>query len=618
MDSINIKGRIYFAILALLMVLISCKTDEPKSSENNILTFSVEQQIGQAVISTADTLVTAIVEKTVDLTNLAAQIVVSNKASIVPAPAEPQNFTKPVIYVVTAENGDVKKWKAIVGYQPSSDKDILTFTLNEQYKTPKIYADSIVVIVNENADIKNLTPTIEVSAGATVEPASGQAVDFSSGVVIYTVTAQDLSTKQYRVLLTKRASSKADILLFKVEGQIGETYFNEKKIRCMVGPDANLTSIVPVIEVSDKARVQPESGKPVDFSKGAVTFTVFSELGSYQNYLAEVGYSINEPDNPLFKYVGRFDFTDVKRPRVHAPGAYVFFKFKGTYVEVEVYDQQQWGNQNYLEIIIDGKRERIQTQYKKNTLRYDGLADTEHTFMLVKDTEAGIGYIEFGGARCDQLIAPGDLPTRKLEFIGNSITCGTGADLSAVACGAGNWFDQHNAYMSYGPRVARSLNAQWHLSSVSGIGLVHSCCDMGYVISNVFDKTSLLNGSANWDFIRYIPDAVCITLGQNDGVQDSTVFCTAYVNFIKFIRTKYPDAHVICLTSPMDGGSLSAALAKYGQAVAGYFNANGDAKVHYYAYTRGWNSGCDTHPNLDEHAEIAAELEVKLKQVLGW
>ena len=61
-----------------------------------------------------------------------------------------------------------------------------------------------------------------------------------------------------------------------------------------------------------------------------------------------------------------------------------------------------------------------------------------------------------------------------MEFIENSITCGTGSDQSVVPCDKGVRQDQHNAYLSYSPAVARSFNAQWQLSAVSGIGLMHS------------------------------------------------------------------------------------------------------------------------------------------------
>jgi putative lipase involved disintegration of autophagic bodies len=58
-----------------------------------------------------------------------------------------------------------------------------------------------------------------------------------------------------------------------------------------------------------------------------------------------------------------------------------------------------------------------------------------------------------------------------------------------------------------------------------------------------------------WDFTNYQPDVVTVCLGQNDGVQDSTIFCSAYVNFLKRMRSYYPTAQIILVTSS-DGGSV--------------------------------------------------------------
>jgi hypothetical protein len=75
-----------------------------------------------------------------------------------------------------------------------------------------------------------------------------------------------------------------------------------------------------------------------------------------------------------------------------------------------------------------------------------------------------------------------------------------GSDLSAVPCGKGVWQDQHNAYLSYGPVTARALSAQYHLSAVSGIGLMHSCCNMNIIMPQVYDKISMRNDTINWNF----------------------------------------------------------------------------------------------------------------------
>lgn len=54
-------------------------------------------------------------------------------------------------------------------------------------------------------DLKKLVPTIEVSAKATVTPASGATVDFSSNKAIFTVVAEDGSSKIYTASISGRA-----------------------------------------------------------------------------------------------------------------------------------------------------------------------------------------------------------------------------------------------------------------------------------------------------------------------------------------------------------------------------------------------------------------------------
>ena len=51
----------------------------------------------------------------------------------------------------------------------------------------------------ESGDVSALVPTIEVSAGATVTPASGSAVSFASGSATFTVVAEDGTSKVYTV-----------------------------------------------------------------------------------------------------------------------------------------------------------------------------------------------------------------------------------------------------------------------------------------------------------------------------------------------------------------------------------------------------------------------------------
>ena len=81
--------------------------------------------------------------------------------------------------------------------------DITAFTFDSEavVEQPVIDGTNITFKVMEGADITALVPTITISEGATVTPASGVAQDFSNGkTVTYTVVSEDYATtKSYTV-----------------------------------------------------------------------------------------------------------------------------------------------------------------------------------------------------------------------------------------------------------------------------------------------------------------------------------------------------------------------------------------------------------------------------------
>jgi len=325
-------------------------------------------------------------------------------------------------------------------------------------------------------------------------------------------------------------------------------------------------------------------------------------------------------DHPHIQYTGRIDFSNPKLPRFWQPGVYISIYFKGSYCDVIVNDEVLWGkNHNYLEVVLDGHPVRLQTKGKTDTITVaQHLSGGNHTLVIYKNTEANIGYLELVGFRCEALLEPTPKPVRKIESIGNSITCGTGSDQSAIPCGKGVWHDQHNAYMSYAAITARELNAQYHLSAVSGIGLMHSCCNMDIIMPQVFDKVSMRDNKIAWDFRSYQPDIVTVCLGQNDGVQDSTVFCSNYLSFLKILRGHYPHADFIFLSSPMADETLKGFMKKALVAVALKLQHEGDTNVHTYFFSRSYTSGCDFHPTMEEHTQIATELTEAVRKIMHW
>ena len=335
-----------------------------------------------------------------------------------------------------------------------------------------------------------------------------------------------------------------------------------------------------------------------------------------------IGVNIYSADDERIQYTGRVDFSDPKLPRFWQPGVTVTMRIEGNHCWLIIQDEMLWGsNHNYIELVVDGMAIRMQTKSKRDTInagQYFMPGKKFHDVQLIKNTEANIGYLEFAEIQCHDLLKPSPKAIRKIECIGNSITCGAGSDMSVVPCGTGKWHDQHNAYMSYAAIMSRSLNAQSHLSAVSGIGLMHSCCNMNIIMPQVYDKISMRNDSIQWDFKNYQPDLVTICLGQNDGIQDSAAFCNNYISFLKTLRNYYPKSTFILLSSPMANEKLRNFMKATITAVQRSMNSGGDKKVYSYIFTKQYSSGCDYHPSLDEHKLIAKELTPFIKKVMNW
>ncbi len=327
-------------------------------------------------------------------------------------------------------------------------------------------------------------------------------------------------------------------------------------------------------------------------------------------------------------YIGRTDFS-TDTPRQYASGAYFTFAFEGNSCEIDILDENLYGeNYNYLSVVVDGQECRVATYGVKNRIiigkqltdyrgetminTFENLANGYHTVMIVRDTETGMGYTALSRIRSKKIQQWNRETRMNIEFIGNSITCGAESYLDEVAYGSGTWFDRHYAYKSYGVLVAQALNADWMLTSVSGIGLIHSCCDMEITMPQVYDKIALSRNQIEYDF-SFLPNVICVCLGQNDGIQDDTAFTTAYVDFIANIRMRYPTAKIILLTSPMAGEDLSDWMKQILPTIA---LSSGDDNIYTFAFSRSYNSGGGDHPDVKEHEEIAAELITFLKRIL--
>ena len=138
-----------------------------------------------------------------DVTHLTPTITVSTYATIEPASGVAQDFTNPIYYTVTALNGTTAQYmvEAVV-HDADNEKSILSFrfdALDYEGVIDEVLRRVDCVLPAET-DVTQLVPTIIVSEGAMVEPASGVAQDFTNPVT-YTVTAQNGTTAVYTVMV---------------------------------------------------------------------------------------------------------------------------------------------------------------------------------------------------------------------------------------------------------------------------------------------------------------------------------------------------------------------------------------------------------------------------------
>lgn len=193
-------------MIATMLFLNACDVEkEPyiqgAEDERFILEFKVDSVYG--TVDEDNKMVRLDFPAGTDVTHLTPTIIISNYATIEPKSGVTQDFTNPVYYTVTAMSGATAQYmvEAIV-HDADNEKNILSFrfdALDEDGLIDEV-ARRISFVLPAETDVTQLVPTIEVSEGATVEPASGVAQDFTNPVT-YTVTAQNGTTAAYTVMV---------------------------------------------------------------------------------------------------------------------------------------------------------------------------------------------------------------------------------------------------------------------------------------------------------------------------------------------------------------------------------------------------------------------------------
>jgi hypothetical protein len=322
-------------------------------------------------------------------------------------------------------------------------------------------------------------------------------------------------------------------------------------------------------------------------------------------------------DDPHFAYVGRFDRSDPKEAVCMFSGCTVRTVFSGTSVELVLRDEAR---KNFFNVIIDGRLSVLASDRADGHYPLaQGLSAGRHTLEVIRRTEWHAGNTAFLGLEIDAdggLFMP-EVQSRRIEFIGDSYTCGYGNE--------GRSHDEHfryeteNNYLSYGAVTARRLGAESLFVCKSGIGMVQSyggdrSFNMVDAYSEVVQKKSL-----RWDYHQFEPQVVFIDLGDNDHnlSLDRDRFVQMYVEFLARLRAQYPNAKIVCAAGPSAGGEKWKEWQADMRAVVARRSAQ-DPQVYLFEFSNFEPSGSDWHPNVEQDARMAGELTPFLQKLLGW
>lgn len=289
-------------------------------------------------------------------------------------------------------------------------------------------------------------------------------------------------------------------------------------------------------------------------------------------------------------------------------------------------------NMPRIAILCDG-RIIVKKLIEQRSERFDIVSSetpVTKTIRIVKLSECAFSHAEVSPAETDDgaVIAPTAEKPLKIEFIGDSITCGYGVDdsnlQSEFSCEA------ENAMKSYAYIAADLLGADYSLFSYSGYGIISGYSGDGVrntreLLPPYYESCGFSYSSVNgtklqdipWDFSAFVPDIIVLNLGTNDNSfcafhnESYREFEDSYLAFLKVVRRCNPNAHIIC--------SLGIMLTEPLPYIENAVKRLGDSNVSVFRYTMQnglLGFGSNWHPSEDTQHRAGEELAEYIKSIL--
>ncbi|MGF7038520.1 SGNH/GDSL hydrolase family protein [Mucilaginibacter lappiensis] len=327
------------------------------------------------------------------------------------------------------------------------------------------------------------------------------------------------------------------------------------------------------------------------------------------------------------RYTGRINMTD-EAAELYWTGSSIKINFSGTGASAMLQDER---GDNYFTIIVDNKV--INTIHLDNTKRVytlaEGLPAGQHSLELFKRTEWEMGktvFYQFILAKEADILPVPVAKKRKIEFFGNSITCGyavedtTGKDRGTAP--------YENGYISYAAITARHFDADYVCTSKSGIGVLVSWFPL--IMPEMYNRLDPTDPTSLWNFSKYTPDLVVINLFQNDSwivkkpeeqqfkerfgtkAPEPEQIIKAYRDLVKNIRKKYPKAQIICALGSMDATKEGSPWPGYIEKAVADLNDK-SIYTHFFPY-----KNTNGHPSAKEQQVMADDLIGFIDKQVKW
>lgn len=330
------------------------------------------------------------------------------------------------------------------------------------------------------------------------------------------------------------------------------------------------------------------------------------------------------PEVAPFHVIGRVDSRDPGAPTFGWPGTELRMSFVGAGLSLVLADT----GASHYDVAVDGGPATTLT-VSGHTTTYEvagGLAAGEHSLVVTKRTETAVGVTKLlgvtphpGGA-----LVPTPVPAgRRIEIVGDSITCGFGVLGADAFCSF--TADTESEPLAWGALAARQLSAVHQAIAVSGIGVLRNYDGRTEgTMPEVYGR-SIANDPSSVSDHSFAPEVVVVSLGTNDfagGKGDPGVaFLGTYVTFLSFLRARHAGAHIVATTSPMLSGAYRTRLRAYLESAIAERVAAGDAKLTLLEIDEqdfADGLGCGYHPGKTTQAKMAARLVAHVKSLTGW